>query len=80
MSEEIDLELVADQTEGFTVADLDHLVRTATQSSFERSLVTESDTLLLQSDLDLALRISRPSVGADDAASFASDIETYARY
>jgi len=80
MSEEIDLELVADQTEGFTVADLDHLVRTATQSSFERSLATESDTLLLQSDLDLALRISRPSVSADDAASFASDIETYARY
>ena len=44
------------------------------------SLATDAYTLLLQSDLDLALRLSGPSVSADDAASFASDIETYARY
>lgn len=78
-SAEIDVGSLADQTEGYTVADLDHLVRTAAQTAFERALREGEPTSLVEEDLVQALRVNRPSVNPDDAAAFASDITTFAR-
>ncbi len=76
---EIDIDSLARRTEGYTVADLDHLVRTAAQTAFERALREGEPTSLVQPDLEQALQMSRPSVNPDDAAAFATDITTFAR-
>ena len=75
----IDIDVLARQTEGYTVADLDHLVRTAAQSAFERALREGEPTSLVHQDLAQALQVNRPSVNPDDAAAFAVDITTFAR-
>jgi len=78
-SAEIDIDSLAHRTEGYTVADLDHLVRTAAQSAFERALREGATSSLVQQDLEMALSVNRPSVNPDDAAAFAIDITKFAR-
>ena len=75
----IDIVSLAERTEGYTVADLDHLVRTAAQSAFERALREGEPSSLVHDDLELALSVNRPSVDPDDAAAFAKDITKFAR-
>lgn len=79
MAEDIDIEMLAVKTEGYTVADLDHLVRTAAQAAFERALDEGGDSELTQEDFTRALASTRASVSPEDSAAFAEDIERYAR-
>lgn len=75
----IDLEGLAAHTDGYTVADLDHLVRTAAQMAFDRALREGEPSSLGQRDLDRALEVNRPSVNPEDALAFASEITRFAR-
>lgn len=75
----IDIEEAARRTEGYTIADLDHMARTAAQAAFERALDEDGDSRIEQSDLDAAIDSTRASVSPEDAAAFQADIERYAR-
>ena len=71
---------LAAATEGYTMADLDHLIRTAAQLAFERALLGDDGARVEHADLDRALNATKPSVMLEDMAIFAEEIERYSRY
>jgi len=77
--DEVDVDLLAHRTEGFTAADLEHFVRTAAQRAFDRALEGGSDSAVNQSDFDAALSAVRPSVSESDRVEFNTEIDRYAR-
>ena len=76
----VDVTALAAATEGYTMADLDHLIRTAAQLAFERALLGDDGARVEHADLDRALNATKPSVMLEDMAIFAEEIERYSRY
>ena len=77
--DEVELEAVAAKTEGYTAADLEHLVRTAAQRAFERALSSGTDSPVDHDDFEAAIAAVRPSVSAAMMQSFRDEIEQHAR-
>ena len=77
--DEMDIASLAERTEGYTVADLDHLVRSAAQAAFERSLASGGASSFTQEDLEAALAVTKASVSREDAEVFAHEIEEFSR-
>ena len=75
----VDVDALAQRTEGFTAADLEHFVRRAAHYAFDRALQSGADSQVEQSDFDTALGVVRPSVSEADRANFQREIEAYAR-
>lgn len=75
----IDVGSLATRTEGYTMADLDHLIRTAAQLAFERALSGDEGAAVGEDDLERALQATKPSVMIEDMAIFADEIARYAR-
>lgn len=71
---------VASRTEGYTLADLDHVMRRAAQLAFERALAQGGESQITQRDLDQALEGTRPSVRPEDLEVFVSEIANFARF
>jgi len=78
-SREVDVDEIAAMTDGYTMADLDHLVRTVAQTTFERALRHEEPAGATRSDFVEALESTRPSVSPADFEAFQLDIERFAR-
>jgi AAA+ superfamily predicted ATPase/L-amino acid N-acyltransferase YncA len=75
----VDVSGLAAATAGYTMADLDHLLRTAAQLAFERALSGDEGARVTQADIESALDATKPSVMDADMAVFAEEIERYAR-
>ncbi len=78
-SETVNIAGLAQVTEGYTMADIDHLMRVAAQYAFERALIDEESSRVTEEDLRHALAATRASVSPADVISFSADIEQYAR-
>jgi AAA+ superfamily predicted ATPase/ribosomal protein S18 acetylase RimI-like enzyme len=77
--DQVDIDAIAASTEGFTAADLEHFVRTATHRAFDRALASGNDSPVTHGDFEFALRSVRPSVSESDREQFTNEIERYAR-
>ncbi len=75
----LDVDELARMTEGYTMADIDHLVRTVSQAAFERDLRGELPGAVTEKDFHDALANTRASVSTEDTAAFEHDIKSYAR-
>ena len=79
-TEHVDVAHIVEQTEGYTLADLDYVMRQAAQAAFERALASEGDTAISPDDIAQALERTKPSISAEDRIAFAEEIATYARW
>ncbi len=78
--DDFDLESLAARLEGYTMADLDHLIRRAAQRSFERALGDGQTSRVSIDDVAAALEGTKPSVSPSDLEALAGDIEQFARF
>ncbi len=76
----VDVAEIAARTQGYTMADLDHVMRKAAQSAFERALASGGDSEIGPEDFERALASTRPSVSPEDCDLFDADIAAFARY
>ena len=78
--DDFDFESLAQRLEGYTMSDLDHLIRRAAQRSFERALEDGQVSQVTIDDVAAALEGTKPSVSLSDLEAFTADIEQFARF
>jgi SpoVK/Ycf46/Vps4 family AAA+-type ATPase len=79
MVEDIDLDLIAEKSEGFTPADIEAIVTIVSQHSFERECFNKEEVKATTEDFLISISSFKPTISKEEMAEFAEDVRKYCR-
>ena len=79
MVKDIDLDLIAEKTEGFTPADIEAVMAIVSQHSFEKEVLNKEEIYATTEDFLVAVSSYKPTISKEDMAEFAEDVRKYCR-
>jgi SpoVK/Ycf46/Vps4 family AAA+-type ATPase len=79
MVEDIDLDLIAEKSEGFTPADIEAVVSIVSQHSFEKECFNKKEFKATTEDFLVSISSYKPTISKGEMAEFAEDVRRYCR-
>lgn len=76
----IDIDRLAERSEGLTAADLESACLRAAQSAFEREIASGAESCVETADLVRAIEGSRPTVSVEELRAYQAEVDHFARF